>query len=546
MQEAVCKITGKKFVISDREIVYCNERGLPLPTESPFERLRHIAVFRNRINLYNTTCVLSGKSILSCFPPEKKFAVADIDVWGGDSWDASAYAQDYNPNRPFFEQLQALFQKTPIPNLNVISGTTENSHYVNGAMNLKNCYLCFSTLDSTDSLFNWAVFNSHNVVDSIYCYFCELCFSCRDAEKCYNCKFVESSQNCSDSDFLFGCQGCKHCYGCVNLNNKEYCWYNEQLTKEEFEKRTAELNLGSRAVVETEIKKFAEFKGKFPIKYYKGKSAENSTGNYLSNTKDCRNSYFSSDCIDVENAWVLLKSKDCFSVVSAKACELTYNSQSGINYNCQYCNECLATNRNLQWCMYVNTSSDCFGCVSLKKKQYCILNKQYSKEEYEKLVQEIKASMIARGEWQDFFPKEMTPFYYNESDAQLYFPLSKEDALAKGFSWKDIVEDAHETTSNVPDDIHLVNDAVLEMTFSCTQTGKKFRITKQELDFYRRQTIPLPTIAPLVRVANTNTSFFHTNELHQANCAHCQTPFETVYDPQKQIVLCENCYQQQL
>ncbi len=546
MVEAVCKITGKKFTISEREIAYCTERGLPLPTESPFERLRHIAVFRNRINLYNTTCVLSGKPILSCFPLERKLAVADIDVWGGDSWDASSYAQDYDANRPFFDQLQELFQKTPIPNLNVITGAMENSHYVNGAMNLKNCYLCFSTLDSTDSLFNWAIFNSHNVVDSIYCSFSELCYECRDTEKCYNCKFVESSQHCSDSIFLFSCQSCKHCYGCVNLSNKEYCWYNEQLTKEEYETRLAKVNLGSRKVLAAEKQKFAQFKKQFPIKYYRGKSIENSTGNYLSNVKDSHNSYFSSDCIDVENCWVMPKGKDCFGVISAKACELTYNSQSGINYNCQYCNECLANNKNLQWCLFVNTSSDCFGCVSLKKKQYCILNKQYSKEEYERLVAEIKQAMIARGEWEDFFPKRMTPFYYNESDAQLYFPLTKAEAVAKGYFWKDHDDSIGTDDNTIPDDIRLVNDAILDQTFSCKQTGKKYRITKQELDFYRRMNVPLPDIAPLVRVANMASSFFQTNELHTISCANCNKQIESVYDATTQKVLCEECYQQQI
>ena len=35
----------------------------------------------------------------------------------------------------------------------------------------------------------------------------------------------------------------------------------------------------------------------------------------------------------------------------------------------------------------------CFGCVGFKHKQYCILNKQYTKEEYEKLVQKIIKQM---------------------------------------------------------------------------------------------------------------------------------------------------------
>ena len=37
----------------------------------------------------------------------------------------------------------------------------------------------------------------------------------------------------------------------------------------------------------------------------------------------------------------------------------------------------------------------------------------------------------------EFFPYELTCFKYNESSAQQYFPLDKENALEQGFQWKD-------------------------------------------------------------------------------------------------------------
>ncbi|MBI4835631.1 MAG: hypothetical protein HY817_00050 [Candidatus Abawacabacteria bacterium] len=542
--QAICKTTGKSFTISDREANYCKERGMQLPKQQPLERWRQIASFRNRINLFNTTCALTGRPILSCVPPDRGFTVYDLAAWSGDNWNPLVYGQEYDPNRPFFEQFNELLHKVPLPNLNVVTGTMENSDYVNGAMNLKNCYLCFSTLNSSDLMFTWAVFDSHNVLDSINCYSCEICYGCRDAEKCYNCVFVESCHTCSDSAFMFNCQSCKNCFGCVNLNNKEYCWYNEQLTKEEFEMRNAKFEMGSRREVEKEKARFAEFKKNFPIKYYQGKNIENSTGNYLNGTKDSRNIFYSSNCIDAEDCWLLIGGKDCFDVLSSSKCELCYAVQSGINYNCQYCNESIANNRNLQWCMYTNTSSDCFGCISLKKSQYCILNKQYSKEEYEKLTKEIKHKMIASGEYEDFFPRRLSPFHYNESDAMLWFPLSKEEALTKGFTWKDEVPETHDNTALAPDNILDVTDNILQQTFSCSQTGKKYRITKQELDFYRRLNLPVPNIAPLTRIANMAASFFNTHELHLGQCAQCQKSFETAYDTTKQKVLCEECYLQ--
>lgn len=46
-------------------------------------------------------------------------------------------------------------------------------------------------------------------------------------------------------------------------------------------------------------------------------------------------------------------------------------------------------------CFY---SSDIFGCIGLRNKQYCIFNKQYTKEEYEKLVPKIIEHMQKNGE----------------------------------------------------------------------------------------------------------------------------------------------------
>ena len=38
--------------------------------------------------------------------------------------------------------------------------------------------------------------------------------------------------------------------------------------------------------------------------------------------------------------------------------------------------------------------------------------------------------MITTGEWGEFFPSSLSPFGYNETVAQEYFPMSREDILA--------------------------------------------------------------------------------------------------------------------
>jgi hypothetical protein len=88
--------------------------------------------------------------------------------------------------------------------------------------------------------------------------------------------------------------------------------------------------------------------------------------------------------------------------------------------------------------------SNLFGCSGLKSASYCILNKQYTKAEYEILVPKIIEHMMkisspsdegdahrAGGvmEWGEFFPSSMSPFGYNETVAQEYYPMTRDEVL---------------------------------------------------------------------------------------------------------------------
>ena len=90
--EAICKVTGEKFAISEQEARYCQERGIPLSTTAPLTLLRWLQSFRNRVHLYNATCASSGKPILSCFPPDKGYQVYESSIWNSDAWEGTTYA----------------------------------------------------------------------------------------------------------------------------------------------------------------------------------------------------------------------------------------------------------------------------------------------------------------------------------------------------------------------------------------------------------------------------------------------------------------------
>ncbi len=540
--QSICSRTGQPFEISPAEVEFCRKNEIPFPTLAPSERLRDLVYFRNRIFLYNTTCAFTNKSILSGIPPESGHVIYDIEAWESDAWDPLSYGRPYDFNRPFFDQFAEIFKAIPLPNLSTIRSTMENSDYVNGALWLKNCYLVFASVRSQDSLFSRSVIDCSSVVDCVMAHNCELCYSSRDIDHCYNLKYAESCIGCSDSAFLFNCQSCKNCFGCVNLQNKEYCFFNQQLTKEEYQKRIASLDTGSWSNVLKIQEKFDLFKQEFPIKYYRGKNNEESSGNYIIHSKNCQNSYFITKSQDIDHGVFLTNCKDSLFFITGVDSELCYNTCSGDNYNVKFCAECYGKVTNLEYCLWcTSATADSFGCIGLKKKSYCILNKQYTKEEYFELLPRVKEHMRSTGEYGQFFPQRLSPFFYNQCEAIDYFPLSRDEALQKGYKWHDENIEPMQDSYVIPDHIKEVDNTITSRLLVSKKTGKQYKIIKQELEFYRKVNVPLPRIAPLERIKQLS-SILQVKPLMSQTCSKCQKPLETTYTGAPQPVLCEECY----
>lgn len=423
--KATCLFTGHSFEISSAEEEFCRKNDIPFPVLSRRERFKEMLVFRNRPHLHTTTCGYSNKPIFSCIPPEKGFQVYDVEIWQSDKWDALQYGVDYDFSRPFFEQYYELLKRVPIPNLSVISGLSENSDYTNGITGAKNCYLVFGAAANEDCMFSKYINHCKDTLDCIMAYHCQLCYQCNDVTRCYNVKYATHCSDCSDSSFLFNCQSCRNCFGCVNLNSKEYHFYNEPLSKAAYEKKLKEINLGSYTSVQEESLKFSKFHSSFPIKFIHGKHNQNCTGNYVYNSKNCTDSYLVFESEDLENClWIENGKSSLFHCMYGHGSELIYNSIScgDQSYNLKFCNDCWQSAHDMEYCMFCSYgAAHCFGCVGLKRKSYCIFNKQYSASEYHELVRRIKAHMRSTREFGRFFPGYISPFYYNQSDANDFF-----------------------------------------------------------------------------------------------------------------------------
>jgi hypothetical protein len=213
-----------------------------------------------------------------------------------------------------------------------------------------------------------------------------------------------------------------------------------------------------------------------------------------------------------------------------------------------FSNECWDQLIRSQYCTNCHSSSDLFGCVGLRKKQYCILNKQYTKEEYEKLVAEIKKQPF----YGSTFPLDMHAFAYNETIAQELFPITKEEAEKQGYRWVDTATKNYNITlksENIPDSIEQVDEQILKETIGCAHEGKcnhqcteAFKITLSDFNFYKRMGVPIPKLCPncrhFARLAQRNPI-----KLWDRNCAKCGKEIKTSYAPDRpEIVYCKQCY----
>jgi ribosomal protein S18 len=133
---------------------------------------------------------------------------------------------------------------------------------------------------------------------------------------------------------------------------------------------------------------------------------------YSNGNVRCKNCTLTFDCVESINCYncqIAVYSKDSIDADSVMNVDHVYFSIACNNiYNTKfsyYSHECLdsAFLYNCLGC------TQCFGCVNLRNKKYCIWNKQYSKEEYEK---EIKKWSLSSYEITEKAKRKFLELYY--------------------------------------------------------------------------------------------------------------------------------------
>lgn len=558
-----CQNCKKDFTIESEDFNFYEKMKVPAPTWCPECRLVRRWSFANTWSLFWRNCDLCKERTMSVYPAEQKIKVYCPKCWWGDSWDGTEYAMDYDSSSPFLEQVKKLSGKTPYVATESLYTSLKNSDYSNALAWAKDCYQIFWA-DYCESVYYSSILNGVKYsADCLRVQESELCYESIGLNKDYQTFFSEECDACMDVWFSRNCYSCTNCIGCANLRGASYCIFNVKYSKEEYEEKVKVLKLDSWQELQDFGKKAHEFWLTKPKREYNGNSLnKNVTGEYVFNSRNAKEMYI---CVGAENCkWCQIISvgpaKDCWDYSGwGNNATLIYESvQVGENVNSvMFSSYCFPDCINLKYCNWTIAGKNNFGCVNLKRKKYCILNKEYSKEEYEKLkakiIEDMKKNPYVdklgrKFPYGEFFPPEMSKFSYNKSNAMRFFPKTKEQALALGYFWDDTKSPTYPVSinsSSLPDTIARTNESILNETIGCSLCARAYKVTKGEFDLLRKMNLPVPRECPKCR-ENRRFGRLNPPKLFKRNCAKCDKEIITAFAPGRpETVYCVKCYQQE-
>lgn len=563
IERKICTVSGKEFAIFQSDLDFYNKISptfnnqkfqIPTPTLCPEERTKRRMLFKNDRFLFKRNCDLTQKPIISIHTPENEYTVYSVAARWSDGRNPMDYQQNRDNTSSFFSQYRQLHKKVPqIAMMNDNGISSENIEYCQDVAYAKDCYLTAVARKLEHAYYSNNMAWGKRLVDCFFTMESENCYECCDSNHLYGCFRLQYAYNCSNCRFWFDLAGCKDCIGCVNLREKQYCIFNKQYTKEQYEQYKTSFMHNLHKDFDATYKQFYDFMMQQP---HRTTYNTNATNTYSSNLYGAEKSIM---CFNIQNT---KDTKYCMFWDGIRdAMDLTVWGEMQLCCECNtpdHSYKCFATilSRSCTNVMYsemCHGCQNCFGCIGLRNKQYCILNKQYTPEEYEILVPQIIEKMQKDGERWEFFSKEISPFAYNAACTKDYFPLTKDEALAQGYKRLNekeeinipnniqsvLAKDLPSNSDEIPDDI--INKAII-----CEVSGRPFRVLKPELEFYKKWNIPFPHKHPDIRFEE-RFKRMPPKTLYLRNCDKTNNEILSVYPPNTPFpVYSEKAYNQEI
>lgn len=548
-----CPETKKTWDLPEAVLRVYQELRTPPSQLIPWAQIRRLRASVAGIDFFSRTQE-NGKSLITCYDPQSTVPLLAADEWnearGQDAF--LKRKQRLKTDRSFFEQWSEFSRSIPRPALTQ-DPKNENSAWTNCCFHSKNEYYCY---------------NSYGAEDCLYCEYglgykhsCDLT-GCDRLEWSYDsllssdCSSIFYCQRCTFSTHLFfclSCTDCQDCFGCANLKNKKYYFLNQPLSAEEYKQRLAEIDLGDHRVVEAWRTRITqEIWGMAPRKAVTNRNSERAIGDELVDCRDvigisltgCERTYLSFGNVDTRDSCATT------STITSERCVYSQNIEKGYeNRMSSFCVSCI----DVEYSELLLHCQHCFGCIGLQHKQYCIFNSQYTEEAYWKTVDELKTSMLAWGEYGEFFPYSSFFNAYNTSNADIFFPLSEQEARRLGASWFDF--HAHQAKeeqrsaariSELPFQLDETSNEFLHCSFRCEKSGRLYRIVKPELEWHREFHLALLRLHPTTRRKERALELYPV-QFETTVCSSCRREIQTrIPLTRGYTLLCEYCYETRL
>ncbi|HBA46028.1 hypothetical protein A2W67_03535 [Candidatus Nomurabacteria bacterium RIFCSPLOWO2_02_40_28] len=566
-QKVVCQNCRANFVIEPNDFGFYEKIKVPPPTFCPECRRQRRWAWRNNMSLYSRKCKLCDESVISIYSPDSSIIIYCNKCWWSDKWDPKSYGKEYDFSKPFFTQFKELMQK--VPHMSVVNDdgiASVNCEYTHDWWFSKDCYMCFSGWNVQSVMYSFFMLQGRDMMDcNIIRSKSENLYECVRGKNSYQLKYSQLCLACIDSQFLYDCANCSNCFMCANLRNKKYHFKNKEYSKEEYEKILASYRLDTFSGVERAQKEYDEFILQYPRRYVFITHSLNCNGDHISFSKNLKNCFVAKNCENCRYSEFIgdanNPNKDCYDITMSGGVSESYEGVVIDHSQLNLFSVFSVKSQDLKYTQHCHNCKHCFGCVGLRNANYCIFNKQYTKEEYEKLMPKIIGHMnkmpyvdhIGNSYgYGEFYPIEMSPFGYNETYAPELQMFTREEAENNGYNWRENVQrtKGKETIypEDIPNSVDDVADNILDEVLCCIVCERNYKIVPKELIFYRKLKIPIPRrcfyCRYQMRLLKTNSlKLWHRKCMKEG----CKNEFETSYAPERpEIVYCEKCYQSEV
>lgn len=552
--ERTCLASGRIWMMDEGEISWYKKFNMPPSEYHPETKTKLFGSTWAAFSWWWNKDALTGEKVLTHVHPYSPFKVISDDEWYKQ--DFISYGRDYDPNRSFFDQLHDLacevpfsawknFEK-PINSIARVSFGDEDSYFVVASRSRRTAYTenVLDIEDSLEAVISNNIYRSHSVLHS---------------QRISDSYCVRESYDCMKSWFVFDCRDCENCFGAWNKRHKKYLWFNEQLSKEEWEKRFEQVDTTSYKEMNAYRKKFYEaiaseaiWPSAFMVK------CENSTGEYITNCVDCVRAWGSDGSKNEFHCkWGQMGSEDNFQGVCPGS-NNCFMSSAAISSSRAHFSYFVTRCQDVEYCIECYDCESCFGCTNLRRKKFCIFNKQYSEEEYWKKVDEIKCAMLDRREYGrymdgrfNYVPRDSSngrTLYEDFADvelAHLNIPEYKHDLNGAFGDWSG--KDFH-SISELPDSVNDIDVTTFSKTaFRCEEIDRPYTYALLELRLNKQLKTPMSRKHFIQRITDLWMEL-NVDAFHGGICAKCNDEVEyaknRVFPNRK--VYCLKCYHDHL